>query len=176
MRGDRSRLGFLRASNSGDCVVILVLAAILLNALLIVCACGPELPPKCGMIILSLEGEKDRLYLKRMARGLNYDGIVLSADPNPCGEGDPKRDLVFAGIAPFPVLFELKEGTLYVSSYTAVDNPELSSVGSIPIEYSYLGNLEQDTDISFGIVKAEVELDREFSLTIPTRDAGSEIQ
>lgn len=167
MREDKFRQGFLRASNFDDGMTLLLLGVVV-HGLLLLSACGPELPPKCGMVTISLEGGGDLLYLRRMARGLNYDQIVLSAKPDPCLEGDPNTDLVFSGIAPFPVFLEFKNATLHVSSYTAIENPAVSSIGSIPIEYHYLGNREGEAILPLDAVRVEVQLELETSLTVST--------
>jgi hypothetical protein len=74
-----------------------------------------------GMLMVeSPAGEK--LYFRREARGLNFDSLALTKNPDHCREPDPSTDIVFKERGPIILFYKFQDDELhlYVSIPTNV--------------------------------------------------------
>ena|SRR5215216_4043837 len=73
-------------------------------------------------MVESPSGEK--LYFRREARGLNFDSLVLTKNPDHCREPDPSHDIVFFGLGPIHVFYKFEENRLHLYLTNLVDVPD----------------------------------------------------
>ena len=80
-----------------------------------------QMQPWFGVVMLDL-GTEPAVYLKRQARGLNYDEIGLSLVADRCVALDPAVDYIFKSKEPsFGLAYRLDGDTLHV--YEGIDEP-----------------------------------------------------
>lgn len=72
-----------------------------------------------------------KLYLRREARGLNYDQLSLSDSANYCSQPDPSKALIFTGLGSgaFSVFYKIENGDLHIYS-SRIEGIEIFSNGA----------------------------------------------
>ena len=66
-----------------------------------------------GMLELKYpNGEK--VYFRREARGLNFDSLTLSRDPNHCRVPDNTSDIIFKGLGPIHLFYPFEGDNLHL--------------------------------------------------------------
>lgn len=87
------------------------------------CRTVDNLKPQFGVIAVA--GEDGRqFYFKREVRGLSYDVLAISLDPNPCSSANSTTDYVFTAQGPHTVYYRIDAGKLRVFSAPPVKVPE----------------------------------------------------
>jgi hypothetical protein len=93
------------------------------------CRTVEELKPQRGIVTIPLEGGR-AVYFKREARGLSFDVLVLSPDPDPCRVANPAVDDVFTSQGPQTVYYKIEGGKLQVYSASRVTRAKASDSGN----------------------------------------------
>lgn len=72
---------------------------------------------KYGQVVIEYPNGK-KLFLRREARGLNYDQLSLSDSANYCTQPDPSKALIFntLGSGAYPVFYKFENGELRLFS------------------------------------------------------------
>jgi hypothetical protein len=66
-----------------------------------------------GMLMIeSPAGEK--LYFRREARGLNFDSLALTKNPDHCRKPDPSTDIIFKGLDPNVLFYKFQDNELHL--------------------------------------------------------------
>ena len=79
------------------------------------CSSVDELQPQFGIVALTVEGGR-QIYFKREVRGLSYDVLAVSDDPDPCHTANDAADYVFRAQGPLTVYYKLEGPKLVVYS------------------------------------------------------------
>ena len=80
-----------------------------------------KLSPKYGSVTLR-SPTAGELYFKREVRGLNYDVVALSTNPDCCVEANPRSDFIF-GSDPLPMYYSFEDNTLNLFLTSVVTSP-----------------------------------------------------
>ena len=79
-----------------------------------------------GTVAIPL-GSGKVIYARREGRGLNYDVLALSPDPNPCAHANPQTDYVFRYDGT-PLYVTQTQAGLEVYRYGSVESPRSESI------------------------------------------------
>lgn len=100
----------------------------------------PDMSSSYGLFIVeSPSGE--RLYFRREARGLNYDALSLSANPDYCSEPNAENDFIFVGLGPTHLFYKFEDDELHLYLVNVAKTPDKFS-GKTKVIQHQLNNLE----------------------------------
>jgi hypothetical protein len=66
----------------------------------------------------------EEFYFRRQTRGLNYDALSLSSNPNVCVKPDPDNALIFRSLGPVEVFYKFEGNELHLYKMSTVDLPK----------------------------------------------------
>jgi hypothetical protein len=133
------------------------------SLLILLCGCGPDMRPQFAVQLIKLSSGK-AVYFKRYAWGLSSDLLVLSPDPDPCKDPDPRVDIQFLEMGLDRVFYRSTSDTITVFAHPNVSIP--SGGGVLPVRLEYQDDPSwwvraYESHAEMGIAKLDMRIARD---------------